>query len=133
MSNSRNESSVNVTAESLSLDGATLTAVEVSAFQSTLVFQPREVISSVEVNIESSGVIAAETDSPSNSADDALDAGLELGRACLDLIGKSVNVVEGDDSGLVISFDDGWKLRILVEGPYESFQVTVGGEVVLVG
>ncbi len=123
---------MNVTAESLSMDGATLVAVEVSAYQSTLFFETPEVGPLVEVNVESSAVVAHGADFRTKSAGDAKDAGLDLGRSCLDLIGKTVSTVESDDGDLIITFGDGWKIGILAEGPYESYQVTVRGDVVLV-
>ena len=120
---------MSVTAESLKLKGATLAAVEVSTHQTTLIFHASEETAAIEVNIESRAVLALDA---ALGWGEVHEAGLGLGRLRLDLIGKTVDLLAEDEGDLVITFADTSSVRILVEGPYESYQVTVSGETVLV-
>ena len=124
---------MNLDAESLTLDGSMLLAVEISLYQTILRFEPAVVGRLVAVNIQSSGAIDSVSAASSGIEAEPMDAGLDLGRACLDLIGKTVADVEIGKDDLVLTFDDGSRFTVIREdNGGESYQVQVRGEVVLV-
>lgn len=101
--------------------GAVVTMVKASEHQTSIVLRLSNRLDGAEINIESTASIRLDA-----GAGEVLDAGPELARPCLELIGRKVIETRLSQQGeLAFGFGDGVKLVVQREGPYESYQITV--------
>jgi Family of unknown function (DUF6188) len=112
--------------DSVSFAGSQVTMVKSTEHLCSIVFELPDRLGGLEISIESSGAIGV------GESSQVFDAGPELARRCLDLLGSTVSAVELTSEGdLTIRFAAGDALVVRNEaGPYESYQVVLAGKVI---